>query len=203
MQPLSQSLAAKPIIGEAKLIELTETLVNFDARTQVIVALTGLNEKKVRPLIKTLTGKELVRGPCQFPNAKFFAGALRKRNPTANLHSTMFLSGYVKLRSTCFSEPMHEGFLLATAFQGYMEVLSSHPEMIREAAVLDINRAYALVRCFDRKEVELVGCACCDSKYLILNWVERDASNCPICARTAHRKFLAEVGRQGGRRRIA
>lgn len=203
MQPLSKAMAAQPITGEAKLVELTQWLTRFGARTQVIVALTGLNEKKVRPIIKSIIGDSLVRGPCQFPTAQFFAGALKKRNPAANLHSTIFLSLYVKLRDACFSEAMHEGYLLASAFEGYSEMLEANPDLNKGEAVLDVNRAYALVRCFEGKELALVGCDCCESKYLSLEWVEPEAVNCPICTKTAHRKYLAEIGKQGGRRRLA
>ncbi len=202
MRPLSIALASAPVVGEVMLLELTRALIDFGARTQVIVALTGLSDKKVRPIIKALTGGELVRGPCQFPNAQFFAGVQRKRNPLANLHSTIFLSEYLKLRE-CFNEPMHEGFLLSTAFHGYSELVQANPEMKRSDLLLDVNRAYALIRCYDRQELSIVSCACCDAKYLKLNWMERDSINCPICAKTAHRRFLAEVGQKGGRRKSA
>lgn len=201
MKPLTLAMATQPVLGEAKLVELTHKLITLGARTQVIVAMTGLCDKRVRVLTKALTSSELQRGPCQFPNAKFFAGAQRKKNPNANLHSTMFLSAYVDLKSR-FVEAMHEGFMLAASFEVYQEEVDRH-DMNHGDGVLDINRAYALVRCYNRQEVELVRCACCDSKYLILNWYERDALTCPICAKSAHCRFLAEVGKQGGRRRIA
>jgi len=201
MKPLTLEMVAKPILGEAKLVELTHKMITLGARTQVIVAMTGLCDKRVRTLTKALTSAELQRGPCQFPNAKFFAGAQRKKNPNANLHSTMFLSGHVDLKNR-FSEAMHDGFMLAATFEVYQEEVLRH-DMNHGDGVLDINRAYALVRCYNRQEIELVRCSCCDSKYLILNWYESDALTCPICAKSAHRRFLAEVAKQGGRRRIA
>lgn len=199
MRPITIALTTQPILGEAKLVELTQMLISLGARTQVIVALTGFCDKRVRVLTKALTGAELVRGPCQFPNAKFFAGAQQKKNPNANLHSTMFLSCYVDMKNR-FESPLHEGFLLAVTFECYKDEVMRH-DMNRGDGVLDINRAYALVRCHDRKEVTLVRCLSCDSKYITLNWYERDALTCPICAKSAHRRFLAEVGKQGGRRR--
>ena len=82
MGPLTISIANQPVLGEVRLVELAHYLIMLGARTQVIVASTGLCDKRVRVLTKALTKAELQRGPCQFPNAKFFAGAQRKKTLT-------------------------------------------------------------------------------------------------------------------------
>lgn len=198
MKPLTLRQAAVPILGEARLIELVHKLILLGARTQVIVGVTGICDKRVRMLTKALIQGELRRGPCQFPSAKFFVGAQRKPNPSANIHSSIFVGCYLNLVNS-FKEKMQEGFLLAACYEAYREEVDGF-NMAYGDSVLDINRCYALIRCLHRQEIKPVHCNCCHTKYLILNWYERDSLNCPICTKNAHRKFLAEISKQGGRR---
>lgn len=197
MKPLTKSEAALPEIGDALVDLLAYKLLHLGARTKVVVALTDLNEKRVRKLLKAITGGgPLIAGPCPLPRAEFFIGGL-KRNPTANVHSTLFLAGYVHLE-IAFLEELHPGYLLAAAFEAYCETL---PMLPSGAPVLDINRAYALVRYHLARELVLVRCRVCDAPHLLLTTDAPNTQACPICQKTHHCRFLAEISRLGGNSR--
>lgn len=200
-QPLTLSMANAPVIGEALVLNLTYRLITRGAKTKVIMALTGENEKKIRAIHKRLSnGEDLKRGPCQLPEAKFFVGVLGKKNRNANLHSTRFLACYLELKAS-FAQEMHPAFLFIEAFQCYEEDLRTHRMPLGEGQ-LDVNRAYQLLRLYESKEIVLTQCSTCESQHIKLNWFESADEPCPICAKAAHRRRLSEVGKQGGRRRL-
>ena len=183
---------APEILLDAQLCELANYMTHMGARTAIICGLTGICDKRIRQIVKGLTGQELPRGPCQFPDAKYFAGRNRKRDPQTNFDSTRYIQIYMSLQRA-FDRPLHNAWLVSAAYEAYTASCSSKPR-------LTINQVFALQRMFSRGELLLRTCDACRSQYLDLGWYESLETACPTCMQSCHMHFLAEVGKRGGRR---
>jgi hypothetical protein len=194
MLPIPLSLAANPLLWDSAMLILSNALIKSGARNKVISSLTGIVEKRVRAMTHAILPPEDRRGPCQLPTPKTLVGVGYRRNYNVNLHSARLLAIYINLEKR-FSEPMHEGFLLLAAYQMYKATVKEH-ELSGGPDQHDMNRAYALLRSYQAKEIVMERCAKCEVPYVRLNWFEAGEDACPICQKVKLSRAIAEHGRK-------
>lgn len=158
-----------PAVDEAVNTLYANRLIMLGARIAVVSHMTSLPRKRLRRLYKEWTGND--PHPGHLPsNPSFYTEDLMK-----SLHSSVFLSFY-RYHASLVANDVASPQLLITVYEAYL----SHFGVKKNLAVLDFNRAWALIRAYRAGQVLSQRCRCCRSNYVVTTGFSRQG--CPICS---------------------
>ena len=198
---------SNPIWGPYLRMLATE-LTRERMRAALIARLVGISPREASAMYRAVHDSSPPSGLIPQATASFYTTGRDSRDasaPQRNLHSTLFLVVWRRLRLAVGEPRPHRGWLLLQAYRAYT-VHADH-YLDRDAA-LDINRCYVLSNMSsdhapEMAEVALANCPKCHAPYLIETAKEQATQHCPLCRLTMEHQRLASQSTDAARKRWA
>lgn len=150
-------------------------LAHLGARTHTIISLTKLSERKVKEIIKDVTGKSPVPGRV----AKSLEGYVR--NKQHRLQISVLISNYLKGLRLGLNET-------DSLIQSYADYKNRYIHLLGTRLFIEMDYAHQLVRAVTIfKTHSLVKCGTCHGFIFRDNSELYDETDCPICTMTEHK----------------
>jgi hypothetical protein len=148
-------------------------LAELGARTHTIISLTSLSERKVKDIIRDVTGANPKPGRVVTTLLGFIKSKYHR------LQASVLVSDYVRAIKLGFNET--EAFI-----QAYTNYLALYPEAEKTRNFIDVDQAHRLVRETTLlKTFSLVECQSCHCNILRDNSEMFSRIDCPICSAAA------------------
>lgn len=171
----------RSIISEARQIDIASSLINLDARLQVLESETSLSRDRLLRLYREMKGKSPPKGMLPFSTDWFMTWQ-------PNIHSSLFMNIYRHQLRASDIAPVEA---LIHAYRLYREQINS----ICLPEVLSITRAWRLMRFFDAGMVSMTTCTLCNGDFLTHPYEPSAHYVCGLChmpARAGKTRLPAE-----------
>lgn len=145
-------MANKSIVNEARDLLLAIELVRLGARMQVLEAETALSKDRLTRLYKEIKGASPPKGMLPFATNWFITWQ-------PNLHASVFYNFY---RAILGNDGTQRPHALVKSFSLYLE----HCMLRGEEPLLDVTRAWTLVRFFESDMLHLSACTRCEGRFV-------------------------------------
>lgn len=166
-----------PSLDEANQILVAHQLINLGARIAVVTNLTRMPAKKLRRLYREWTDKDPVPGHLP-SDASYYTQDLIK-----SLHSSVFLALY-RYYTTLKPMETYGPDLLIQTYRAYL----AHFDITIDEAVIDINRAWYMLRAYRCGQIVSQNCRWCKSNYVVSTAYSRQG--CPVCTILSNSKCI-------------
>lgn len=180
-------MATNSLVNEMQQVQLAIELIELGARLQVLETETDISRGRLLRLYKEVRGVSPPKGMLPFSTDWFITWL-------PNIHASLFYDTYHSLVTEQKCDRM-DGFV--KAYQLYLEQV-----MLDDAeAVLDLTRAWTLVRFFESGMFDMAGCTECHGHYVVHAHTPSKSYVCGICrppsragktAKRAHRHTSAK-----------
>lgn len=166
-----------PSLDEANQIIVANQLIKLGARIAVVTNMTRIPAKKLRRLYREWTDKDPVPGHLP-SDASFYTQDLIK-----SLHSSVFLALYRYYTTLKPIDTIGPELLIQT-YRAYL----AHFDIEIEDAVIDINRAWYMLRAYRSGFIVSQTCRWCKSNYVVSTAYSRQG--CPVCTILSNSKCI-------------
>jgi flagellar transcriptional activator FlhC len=156
------------ILNEVNDISIAISLISAGARMQVLESETTLSRRKLLRLYKEVKGCSPAKGMLPFSPDWFMSWE-------QNIHSSLFYNIYQYLHITEKKRPVES---LLKAYQLYGEQFTS---VSNEKPVLEITRAWTLLRFIGCGMLEMVYCSGCGGKFVSTARYTNAQFTCSLC----------------------
>ena len=146
------TIQKKSLSEDAQEVFLAITLIELGARMQVLESELTLSRDRMIRLYREVKGVSPPKGMLPF-SADWYMTWL------ANIHSSLFFNTYLFLKSEAHCSHLDA---LTKGYRLYLE----HCQYNKTEPVLDLARAWTLVRFFDADIVQLTPCCRCRGKFV-------------------------------------
>ncbi len=150
-------------------VRLALDLIDLGARIQVLESETDLSRGRLIGLYKEVHGKSPAKGLLPFSTDWFMTWL-------PNIHSSLFYAIYLRLSAQ--SPEMDKIERMTKAFRLYRDQVTQDGE----ETVLDITRAWTMLRFFDNNMLETIECMQCTGHFISHAHTPKDNYLCGICA---------------------
>ena len=157
----------RSVIGDAKQIELSTSLIQLGARLQVLEAETNLSRERLLRLYKEVQGKSPPKGMLPFSTDWFLTWQ-------PNIHASLFMNIYRYLNTQCGLDRIE---ILVHAYRLYLE----HVHAFKLERVLSLTRAWILVRYFDGGMLHTTTCKKCGGAFVAHTQDLNNHFYCGLC----------------------
>lgn len=161
-------MSDKSVVDELQQIQLAIELIELGARLQVLQAETDLSRARLIKLYKEVRGASPPKG--MLPSSAEWFTTWRP-----NIHSSLFFNLYQRLTQDqgC---PRIEAFV--KAYRLYLEQAKLEDD---EEVVLDMTRAWTLVRFYESGMFEMATCTSCSGQFIVHAYTPSKDFVCGIC----------------------
>lgn len=142
----------KSLVEELKQLQLATELIEMGARLQILETETDVSRNRLVKLYKEVSGDSPKKGMLPFATNWFLTWQ-------PNIHASLFLNLYVSI-TECTEMDRMDAFI--KAFRIYQEQIKC--EGLEE--VLDLTRAWTLLRFYDSGMLVLVPCSQCKANFI-------------------------------------
>jgi flagellar transcriptional activator FlhC len=149
---MSPSVSKKSLADDAQQVLRAIALIELGARVQVLESELTMSRERMIRLYREIKGVSPPKGMLPF-SADWYMTWM------ANIHSSLFYNTYVFLREEAGCLRLDA---LTKAYRLYVE----HCDAAQAQPVLDLTRAWTLVRFFDAGLLQLTACCKCDGKFV-------------------------------------
>ncbi|WP_123349545.1 MULTISPECIES: flagellar transcriptional regulator FlhC [unclassified Enterobacter] len=156
------------ILSEVNDIHIAIALISAGARMQVLESETELSRRKLLRLYKEIKGCSPAKGMLPFSPDWFMSWE-------QNIHSSLFYNIFLYLHKT---EKKRSVESLLKAYQLYIEQC---PCAAEEKPVLEITRAWTLLRFVDCGMLEVVSCSGCGGSFISTSRYTNALFTCSLC----------------------
>lgn len=177
-------MSDKSLVGEMQQVQLAIELIELGARLQVLESETQLSRGRLIKLYKEIRGMSPPKGMLPFSTDWFLSWR-------PNIHSSLFYSFYRQLTQVHGCGRM-KGFV--KGYQLYLEQVG----LEEGEPVLDMTRAWTLLRFFESRMLELSECNSCGGHFVAHAHTPSQHFVCGIChppSRAGKTRKLQELGR--------
>ncbi len=157
----------KSLIEELQQVQLAIELIELGARLQVLETETEISRGRLIKLYKEIKGNSPPKGMLPFSTDWFMTWR-------PNIHSSLFYNIYKQLVEVRQCDRM-EGFV--KAYRLYLEQV----QLESTEVVLDMTRAWTLVRYFESSMLELSECNSCGGHFVAHAYTPSQSFVCGIC----------------------
>ena len=157
----------KSLVGEVQQLQLAIELIELGARLQVLESETDLSRGRLIKLYKEVRGASPPKGMLPFSADWFMTWR-------SNIHSSLFYNFYLRLRESQDCERIEA---LIKAYRLYLGQVG----MEGGESVLDITRAWTLLRFFESDILELAACTHCGGHFIVHAYTPASDYVCGIC----------------------
>lgn len=157
----------KSLISEMQQIQLAIELIELGARLQVLESETDISRARLVKLYKEIRGSSPPKGMLPFSTDWFMTWR-------PNIHSSLFYNFYRRLSQQKRSERI-ESFI--KAYRLYLDQLKIDDSEV----VLDMTRAWTLVRFFESDMLHLLPCTQCGGSFVVHPYTPPQDYVCGIC----------------------
>lgn len=156
----------KSLVSEMREVQLAIELIEMGARLQVLETETSLSRSRLVKLYKEIRGFSPPKGMLPFSTDWFITWR-------PNIHSSLFYGIYRQLTENECGRI--EGFV--KAYRLYVEQIGLEEGEV----VLDMTRAWTLVRFFESNMLDLASCTACGGRYVVHAYTPDHDFVCGIC----------------------
>ncbi|TKC86902.1 flagellar transcriptional regulator FlhC [Trinickia terrae] len=167
MKPSAANAARKSVAEDAQQVLRAIELIELGARMQVLESELALPRERMIRLYHELKGKAPPRGLLP-SSADWYMTWL------ANIHSSLFYNAYLFLREDA-GEPHIDA--LTKGYRLYVE----HCQTTGAEVLLDLTRAWTLVRFFGADIVQMAPCSRCNGKFVAYQYDLCKGMVCGAC----------------------
>ena len=160
-------MAEKSLVNEMQQVQLAIELIELGARLQVLETETDLSRGRLVKLYKEIRGFSPPKGMLPFSTDWFITWR-------PNIHSSLFYNFYRQLTERQGLGRI-EGFV--KAYRLYMDQIN----LEESEAVLDMTRAWTLVRFFESEMLDLAACTSCGGHFVVHAYTPTKGFVCGIC----------------------
>lgn len=160
-------MSDKSLVGEMQQVQLAIELIELGARLQVLESETQLSRGRLIKLYKEIRGMSPPKGMLPFSTDWFLSWR-------PNIHSSLFYNFYRQLTQVHACGRM-KGFV--KAYQLYLEQVG----LDQSEPVLDMTRAWTLLRFFESRMLELTECNSCRGQFVAHAYSPTQGFVCGIC----------------------
>jgi flagellar transcriptional activator FlhC len=143
----------KSVVTEARQIQVAVSLIELGARLQLLQEETSLSRERLLKLYKEVKGESPSKGMLPYSTDWYMSWS-------PNIHSSLFMDIHQFLVA-------HAGLsgveALIKSYRLYLEQIS----ISGDEPVLAITRAWYLVRFFDARMLQLIGCSECGGQFVV------------------------------------
>ncbi len=161
-------MSDKSIMSEVRDTQIAIELINFGARMQVLESETGLSRRKLLKLYKELKGTSPSKGMLPF-SAEWYMSWEQ------NIHSSIFYNIYCFIKRSVAGRPVE---LMLKAYRIYLAQCLADME---EKPVLELTRAWTLLRFIDNGLIKQVECSECKGKFISTPEYMFNGFTCSLC----------------------
>lgn len=178
-------MSDKSLVDEIQQIQLAIELIELGARLQVLQAETDLSRARLIKLYKEVRGSSPPKG--MLPSSTEWFTTWRP-----NIHSSLFFNLYQRLTKDQGCQRI-EAFV--KAYRLYLE----QAKLEDGEVVLDMTRAWTLVRFFESGMFEMAACTSCSGNFLVHAYTPSKDFVCGICQPPSRAgKTRRDSGEAGG-----
>lgn len=160
-------MGEKSLVTEMQQVQLAIELIELGARLQVLESETSISRSRLVKLYKEIRGISPPKGMLPFSTDWFITWR-------PNIHASLFYNYYRQLRGKARSQRI-EAFI--KAYRLYLQQI----ELDQGEVVLDMTRAWTLVRFFESKQLDLADCSHCNGKFVVHAYSPARDYVCGIC----------------------
>lgn len=160
-------MSDKSLVDEIQQIQLAIELIELGARLQVLQAETDLSRARLIKLYKEVRGASPPKG--MLPSSADWFITWRP-----NIHSSLFYNLYQRLA-------LDQGVQRLEAFVKAYRLYLEQAQLEDGEAVLDMTRAWTLVRFFESGMFELATCTSCAGQFIVHAYTPSKDYVCGIC----------------------
>ncbi|MDT8399995.1 MAG: flagellar transcriptional regulator FlhC [Pseudomonadales bacterium] len=160
-------MSEKSLLGEMQQVQLAIELIEMGARLQVLETEIELSRGRLIKLYREVRGSSPPKGMLPFSTDWFTTWR-------PNIHSSLFYSFYQQLTDVQGCERM-EGFI--KAYRLYLEQIN----MEGGEPVLEMTRAWTLIRFFESGLLDLSTCIECSGHFVVHAYTPSQHFVCGIC----------------------
>lgn len=160
-------MSKKSLVEELQQVQLAIELIELGARLQVLQAETDLSRARLIKLYKEVRGYSPPKG--MLPSSADWFMTWRP-----NIHSSLFYNFYRQLTKNQNCQRI-DAFV--KAYRLYLEQVNQD----ESEAVLDMTRAWTLVRFFESGMLELAECTSCSGHFVVHAFTPTKDFICGIC----------------------
>ena len=160
-------MSEKSLIGEMQQVQLAIELIEMGARLQVLESEVELSRGRLIKLYKEVRGNSPPKGMLPFSTDWFTTWR-------PNIHSSLFYNFYERLTQDLGSERM-DAFV--KAYRMYLEQVAFEGG----EAVLEMTRAWTLIRFFESGMLQLSSCTSCGGRFVAHSYSPVHHFVCGIC----------------------
>lgn len=161
-------MCEKSIMSEIRDAQIAIELINFGARMQVLESETGLSRRKLLKLYKELKGCSPSKGMLPFSADWYMAWE-------QNIHASIFYNIY------CFLKQSIEGRTVELMLKAYRIYLGHGLADADEKPVLELTRAWTLLRFIDGGMLKQTECSGCKGKFITTPEHMFNGFTCCLC----------------------
>ena len=161
-------LQEKSIMQEIQDAQIAIELITFGARMQVLESETNLSRRRLLKLYKELKGNSPPKGMLPFSPDWYMAWE-------QNIHSSMFYNIYRYLQKVEEKRPVE---LMLKAYRIYLE---HGLEEAGKKPVLELTRAWTLLRFIDAGMLKQTQCDCCGGSFITMPEHIYNGFTCCLC----------------------
>lgn len=162
-------MSEKSLVAEMQQVQLAIELIELGARLQVLESETELSRSRLVKLYKEVRGVSPPKGMLPFSTDWFMTWR-------PNIHSSLFYNYFRQLEQSGELERI-ERFI--KAYRLYMDQV--HQSSDEEDVVLDMTRAWTLIRFFESDMLELAPCRQCGGRFVVHAYSPVKDYVCGIC----------------------
>ena len=160
-------MSEKSLVSEMRQVQLAIELIELGARLQVLESETELSRGRLVKLYKEVRGASPPKGMLPFSTDWFMTWR-------PNIHSSLFFNFYQQL-SQSGKERRIEAFI--KAYRLYMNQVRQEESEV----VLDMTRAWTLVRFFESGMLDMAPCQQCRGEFVVHAYSPVQSFVCGIC----------------------
>ena len=160
-------MSKNSLLGEMRQVQLAIELIELGARLQVLESETRLSRGRLIKLYKEIRGKSPPKGMLPFSTDWFLSWR-------PNIHASLFYNFYRQLTQVHGCGRL-QGFI--KGYQLYLEQVA----LEQAEPVLDMTRAWTLLRFFESRMLELTECSSCSGHFVTHAHSPSKSYVCGIC----------------------
>ena len=176
-------MCEKNLLQEVHEVHVAMELISLGARMQILESETSLSRRRLLRLYKELRGCPPPKGMLPFSEDWFMSWE-------QNIHSSMFYNIYLYLMKT------EKGPSINVLMKTYRLYLEQCYAQSHEKPVLDLTRAWTLLRFIDCGIVSRKACRICHGGFVVITENIKNPFTCSLCSPPSRALKKSQVSTQ-------
>jgi flagellar transcriptional activator FlhC len=176
-------MCEKNLLQEVHEVHVAMELISLGARMQILESETSLSRRRLLRLYKELRGCPPPKGMLPFSEDWFMSWE-------QNIHSSMFYNIYLYLMKT------EKGPSINVLMKTYRLYLEQCYAQSHEKPVLDLTRAWTLLRFIDCGIISRKACRICQGGFVVITENIKNPFTCSLCSPPSRALKKSQVSTQ-------